>query len=57
MDRAQFSAIVKLSQQSTVQLLVDLAAQVAAVGNAQDGAARAAANSPASCGAALLKIQ
>ena len=41
MDRAQFSAIVKLSQQTMVQLLVDLAAQVAAVGEAQDcGGAR-----------------
>jgi hypothetical protein len=38
MDRAQFSTIVKLSQQTMVQLLVDLAAQVAAVGKAQDGA-------------------
>ena len=38
MERAQFSAIVKLSEQTMVQLLVDLAAQVAAVGKAQDGA-------------------
>jgi uncharacterized protein len=38
MDHAQFSAIVNLSQPAMVQLLVDLAAQVAAVGKAQDGA-------------------
>jgi ankyrin repeat protein len=38
MDRAQFSAIVNLSQPAMVQLLVDLAAQLAAVGKAQDGA-------------------
>jgi hypothetical protein len=38
MERAQFSAIVKLSQPAMVQLLVDLAALVAAVGKAQDGA-------------------
>ena len=38
MDSAQFSAIVNLSQPAMVQLLVDLAGQVAAVGKAQDGA-------------------
>jgi hypothetical protein len=38
MDRAQFSAIVKFSQQTMVQLLVDLAANVAAVGKAHEGA-------------------
>ena len=38
MERAQFSAIVKKSEQTMVQLLVDVAAQVAAVGKAQDGA-------------------
>ena len=38
MERAQFSAIVKKSEQTMVQLLVDVAAQVAAVGTAQDGA-------------------
>jgi len=38
MGRAQFSDIVNLSQPAMVQLLVSLAAQVAAVGTAQDGA-------------------
>jgi hypothetical protein len=38
MGRAQFSAIVKLSQPSMVQLLEDLAKQMAAVGEAQDAA-------------------
>jgi hypothetical protein len=38
MERAQFSAIVKKSEQTMVQLLVDVAAQVSAVGKAQDGA-------------------
>jgi hypothetical protein len=38
MDRAQFSNIVISSQPAMVQLLVDVAAQVAAVGTAQDGA-------------------
>ena len=38
MERVQFSAIVKKSEQTMVQLLVDVAAQVAAVGKAQDGA-------------------
>ncbi len=38
MNRAQFSDIVNLSQPAMVQLLVGLAAQVAAVGKAQDGA-------------------
>jgi hypothetical protein len=38
MDHAQFSAIVDSSKQNLVQLLVGFAAQVAAVGKAQDGA-------------------
>jgi hypothetical protein len=38
MDRAQLAAIVNLSQPAMVQLLLDLAAQVAAVGKAQDAA-------------------
>jgi hypothetical protein len=38
MGHAQFSDIVNLSHPAMVQLLVDLAAQVAAVGKAQDGA-------------------
>ena len=46
MGHTQFSDIVNLSQPAMVQLLVNLAAQVAAVGTAQD--ARAAASSAAS---------
>ena len=38
MERSQFAAIVDLSKPALVQLLVDLATQVAAVGKAQDGA-------------------
>ena len=38
MDRSQFAAIVDLSKPALVQLLVDLSAQIAAVGKAQDAA-------------------
>ena len=38
MDRSQFAGIVDLSKPALVQLLVDLAAQMAAVGKAQDAA-------------------
>jgi hypothetical protein len=38
MDRSQFAGIVDLSKPALVQLLVDLSAQMAAVGKAQDAA-------------------
>jgi len=38
MDRSQFAAIVDLSKPALVQLLVDLSAQIAVVGKAQDAA-------------------